>query len=96
MDEYDKLARSLTPDVYGRLKLAVETGRWPDGRELTATQREHCLNAIIAWGDSHLPPEARVGFIDRGRKGGARQAGAVSDQPLRWQEDTFGRVRGDE
>lgn len=96
MDEYDKLVGSLTPEVYERLKRAVETGRWPDGREVTAVQREHCLNAIITWGESHLPPEERVGFIDRGRKGGATQLGAGSDQPLRWQDDHQKEVRGDE
>lgn len=96
MDEYDKLVGSLTPEVYERLKRAVETGRWPDGREVTAVQREHCLNAIITWGESHLPPEERVGFIDRGRKGGATQLGGGSDQPLRWQDDHQKEVRGDE
>lgn len=93
MDEYEKLVGSLTPDVYQRLKRAVETGRWPDGREVTAAQREHCLNAIIAWGQRNLPPEERVGFIDRGRKGGAAQLGATDDQPMRWQDS---RGRGDE
>ena len=93
MDEYEKLVGSLTPDVYQRLKRAVETGRWPDGREVTAVQREHCLNAIIAWGERNLPPEERVGFIDRGRKGGATQLGAADNQPLRWQDS---RARGDE
>ncbi|MEQ8514947.1 MAG: DUF1315 family protein [Chromatocurvus sp.] len=93
MDEYDKLVGSLTPDVYRRLKRAVETGKWPDGREVTAAQREHCLTAIIAWGERNLPAAERVGFIDRGRKGGATQPGTVGDQPLRWQDD---RARGDE
>ncbi len=98
MDEYDRLVGSLTPDVYERLKRAVETGRWPDGREVTAVQREHCLTAIIAWGERNLPPQERVGFIDRGRKGGGTQLGAVSDQPLRWQEEkkADGSARGDE
>lgn len=98
MDEYDKLVGSLNPDVYERLKRAVETGRWPDGREVTAVQREHCLSAIIAWGERNLPLEERVGFIDRGRKGDGKQPGAVSDQPLRWQEKDSPdeRARGDE
>ncbi|MFN2329938.1 MAG: YeaC family protein [Chromatocurvus sp.] len=96
MDEYDKLVGSLTPEIYERLKRAVETGRWPDGRAVTAAQREHCLNAIIAWGQSNLKPEERIGFIDRGRKGGATQMGAGSEQPLRWQDDHEKGGRGDE
>lgn len=90
MDEYDKLVGSLTVDVYERLKRAVETGKWPDGREVTAGQREHCLKAVIAWGERNLPPEERIGFIDRGRKGGLTQPGTV-DQPLRWQDGEGGR-----
>lgn len=93
MNEYSRLVGSLTPDVYQRLKRAVETGKWPDGRAVSAQQREHCLNAIIAWGERNLPPEERVGFIDRGRKGGATQIGAAGDQPLRWQDSG---ARGDD
>lgn len=90
MDEYSKLVASLTPEVYERLKRAVETGRWPDGRALSVEQREHSLNAVIAWGERNLPPEERVGFIDRGRKGGATQMAAAQDQPLRWRDDRAG------
>ncbi len=93
MEEYDKLVDSLTPAIYERLRLAVETGKWPDGREVTPAQREHCLSAIIAWGERNLPPEQRVGFIDRGRKGGTAQLGASRDEPLRWHDDGS---RGDE
>jgi uncharacterized protein YeaC (DUF1315 family) len=31
-------------------------------------QRELCMQAVIAWEARHLPPEDRVGHIDRGSK----------------------------
>jgi len=75
---YQEMIDSLSPALYRRLLSAVETGKWPDGRSLSGEQREHTLAAVIAWGERHLPPEQRVGFIDRGRK-------AADAQPLRWQ-----------
>ena len=34
-----KLLDSITPEVYERLKQAVEIGKWPDGRALTDGQK---------------------------------------------------------
>ncbi len=81
--DYEQLLDSLTPALYLRLKQAVETGHWPDGRAVTAEQREHCLQALITWGERNLPPEERVGYIDRGRKGAS---GEPDSRPLRWAE----------
>ena len=54
---------------------------------MTPEQREHTMRAVIAWGESHLGPEERVGYIDRGHK-----AGDVCDDPeetpLNWQDQT--------
>ena len=44
------------------------TGRWPDGRTLTETQRKETMEAVLLWGQFHLPAEERVGFIDKGAK----------------------------
>lgn len=74
--DYRSLVARMTPDVYERLKRAVELGRWPDGRSLSAEQKENALQAVIAWGELHLDAEQRVGFIDRGDK-----AGDVCDDP---------------
>jgi uncharacterized protein YeaC (DUF1315 family) len=81
---YRDYVENLAPEVYERLKRAVETGRWPDGRPVSPEQREHCLQAVIAWGERHLPPEERVGYIDRGRK--ARRDGEGA-QPLRFVDE---------
>ena len=55
----------MNPEVHMNLKTAVELGRWPDGRKLTAEQLEYCLQAIIAYEQECLPENQRVGFIDR-------------------------------
>ncbi|MFT7287914.1 MAG: hypothetical protein ACI87W_002029 [Halieaceae bacterium] len=85
---YHDLVDRLSPDMLARLRKGIETGRWPDGRELTPEQREHSLQAVIAWEEQHLAPAQRVGFIDKGRKGGRAAPGAADDQPepLRWQD----------
>ena len=65
---FDELIDSITPETYANLQRAVELGKWPDGTRLTPEQRANCLQAIIAYGERHLPEEERVGFIDRGEK----------------------------
>lgn len=68
--DYQALLETLTPELYQRFLSALETGRWPDGRPVTPQQREHCMGAVIAWGERNLPVEERVGFIDRAHKDG--------------------------
>jgi len=60
---YEQLIDSITPEAYQNLKAAVETGRWPDGNLLSQQQREHSLQAIIAYELKHLPPEERTGYV---------------------------------
>ena len=80
-------------DVYDNMLRALQTGRWPDGRALNPEQREHCMQAVIAWGELNLPIEERVGYIDKGHK-----ANDICDdpQPLKWQtqETTEGKKEG--
>ena len=44
----EQLLAAMTPDVYERLRQAVETGKWPDGKVLSDEQKENCLQAGIA------------------------------------------------
>ncbi|WP_116364381.1 YeaC family protein [Parahaliea mediterranea] len=74
--DYQQLIESLTPEVYDKLRIAVEIGKWPDGRRVSPEQRQECLQALIAWGALNLPEEQRIGYIDRGHK-----AGEVCDDP---------------
>ena len=68
--EYQKLVETMTPEIYRNLVRSVETGKWPDGKQLTPRQREDAMAAIIAWGQTHLEEHERIGFIDKGRKSG--------------------------
>lgn len=77
---YQKMIETMTPEIYQNLRRAVELGRWPDGRPVTPEQRESALQAVIAWGERHLPPEQRVGYVDKGHK-----AGDSCDEPAETQ-----------
>jgi uncharacterized protein YeaC (DUF1315 family) len=63
MSRFIELIRHITPDVYQSLKLAVEIGKWADGRPLTQEQRELSLQALIAWEAENLPEEQRIGYM---------------------------------
>ena len=82
-DQYRESVQQMDRQVYEQLLESLSTGRWPDGRALTETQRQHAMRAVIAWGEIHLSPEERVGFIDKGAK-----AGDVCDdpEPLTWSD----------
>ena len=74
----------MGPDLYDRLLQALATGQWPDGSPLSEEQRGHAMQAVIAWGELNLPPEQRIGYIDKGHK-----AGDVCDetQPVTWLDE---------
>ncbi|WP_108649754.1 YeaC family protein [Dongshaea marina] len=50
---FDQTVASLTPEMYSRLKLAVELGKWPDGKALTPEQKELSLQAVLLWQSQH-------------------------------------------
>ena len=83
--DYQQLIDTMTPEIYRNLKRSVERGKWPDGKPLTRSQREHTLQAIIIWGQTHLAANERIGFIDKGHK-----AGEACDEPqettLTWKD----------
>lgn len=66
--DFNSLIDSITPETYEKLKRALELGKWADGARLSSEQREQVMQAIIAYGESNLSAEERVGFIDRGVK----------------------------
>ncbi len=82
--DYRQLIQNMTPQLYRSLKRSVELGKWPDGRHLTREQRQEAMQAIIAWGELHLPEHERVGYIDKGHKGGDN-CDAPGETLLKWQ-----------
>ncbi len=85
--DYADLVKQLTPELHRAFKRALELGRWPDGKQVTAAQREHCMHAVIAYDEHSLPPQQRVGFIDRGNKQGEQcdeVPPTAEPMPLKW------------
>ena len=63
MNTFIDMLRNISPEVYDSLKLAIELGKWSDGRKLTQEQKELCMQAIIAWEQENLPEEQRTGYM---------------------------------
>ena len=61
---FDELIASMTADAWRNMRAAIETGRWPDGRDLLPGQRELCLQAVIAWEQrNNIPATERTGYV---------------------------------
>ncbi|MGX5914183.1 YeaC family protein [Aliidiomarina sp. Khilg15.8] len=52
--QHEQLVASMTPELYERLREAVETGRWPDGNALNDQQREDTLALVMLYQARHL------------------------------------------
>lgn len=63
MSTFAQMIENITPEIYESLKLAVEIGKWADGRKLTPEQRELSLQAVIAWEMQNLPEDQRTGYM---------------------------------
>ena len=61
--EYNQLIAQLTPQVYQRLKAAIEIGKWPDGRVLTADQKASCMEAVLRYQAMKLDPNQHSGYM---------------------------------
>ncbi|MGO1297111.1 MAG: YeaC family protein [Vibrio sp.] len=48
-----QLINAITPDIYQRLRQAVETGKWPDGSPLTQQQRDSSMQAVMMYQAKH-------------------------------------------
>ena len=63
--DYLDVIEQMTPQVYENLKRSLELGKWPSGSAMDSKQKEHCMQAIIAYDALHVVTEHRVGYIDR-------------------------------
>lgn len=81
---YDELIERLDPAVYQSLKLAIELGKWPDGRVVSTEQRAICMEAVIYYENRHdVPENERVGYIDRSRKKDSGRNSGDGSEPIR-------------
>ena len=81
--DYQQMIENMTPEQYRSLRRAVELGKWPDGQKLTPEQKQNAMQAVIAWGERHLPETERVGYIDKGHKAGS-SCDDPAESPLNW------------
>ena len=79
---YQELLATLTAEMIERFRSALETGRWPDGKELNDRQREDCMQAIILWEQENVPPEQRVGYIPKPDKSRATNTESINTELL--------------
>ncbi|MDG1683502.1 MAG: DUF1315 family protein [Luminiphilus sp.] len=85
--DYLQSIQQMDRGLYDRLLESLATGRWPDGRPVTEAQRQHAMQAVITWGELHLPSDERVGFIDKGSKAGED---CDAPAPLKWETQRGG------
>jgi hypothetical protein len=65
-EQLSSLIKNITPEIYQRLKQALELSKWPDGTRLTEEQKHHCMEAILLYEHAQGVPETqRTGYIDR-------------------------------
>lgn len=80
MQSFLEAIANITPQIYQSLKLAVEIGKWPDGRKLSQEQKELSLQALIAWELHNLPEDQRTGYMGD-QACGSKSKPAVEDAP---------------
>lgn len=89
--DYQQLIDAMTPELYERMRRALEIGKWPDGTPLTGEQREQTMQAVIIWGERHLDTQERVGFINKKEKEGELCDSETESQestPLKWKDQS--------
>ena len=59
------LLASITPEIHQQLKTAVELGHWENGEKLTKDQKEYCMQAVIAYDNTFMRPDQRIGYLNR-------------------------------
>lgn len=82
---------NMSPEVYGRIKQAVELGKWPNGVRLTPEQTELCMQAIITYDYSNKEEAQRVGYIDREiHKGCGSKTDTLEHDTVKWVDNQGG------
>ena len=75
----ETILATLTPELVDKFRLAIEIGKWDDGRRLTSEQRETCMQAVMIWEHEHLAPSERTGYIHKPIKNDGTVVGEECD-----------------
>ena len=85
---FKEMIDNMSPEVYIKLKQAVELGKWPNGVRLTPEQTELCLQAVITYDYSNKEEKDRVGYIDTtGHKNVGKKDPAKEQDTIKWVGD---------
>lgn len=84
MDEFVSKSAQLSPEMIRRFKQALELGKWPDGRMLSAKQKETLMEAIIIYDNANMPSGQRVGDLQDQCESKSGDSDG-KDKPLKWQ-----------
>lgn len=85
---FAQVASELSPEVYQKLKQALELGRWDNGVAITKEQQQITLQAILHYEAQHLPPEQRTGYMPSACKNKVVSSNQTTEDsaPIRWQD----------
>lgn len=85
---FKEMIDNMSPEVYVKLKQAVELRKWPNGVRLTPDQTELCLQAIITYDYSNKEEKDRVGYIDTtGHKNIGGKEARKEEETIKWVGD---------
>ncbi|GGO70170.1 transcriptional regulator [Bowmanella pacifica] len=74
MMDIQQMVNAMTPDVYERLRQAVETGKWPDGTPLSEGQRDSSMQAVMLYqatvlkSDEHMTVGADGSIVHKSKQ----------------------------
>lgn len=74
MSDFLATAEQLTPDMVERFRRAVEIGKWPDGRIVSAEQRDILLQALIVYEEKNIDPSQRAVSVTEQCSSSSREA----------------------
>lgn len=88
------LLMAMRPEVYERLRQAVETGKWFDGSPLTEAQRETSMQAIMLYQAKVLKPDEHMtvgasGEITHKSRQQLQQELSLQQSIARFKQDDF-------
>lgn len=61
--DIDQVLSAVNPEIIAKFRVAVETGKWPNGVLVTVGQRETCMQTIIAYEHRFVSEKERTGYI---------------------------------
>ena len=59
------ILNAMTPELYRKFQVAIETGKWPNGNKLSATQKQICMQAVIVYEHKYVADNEKTGVVER-------------------------------